>query len=148
MRPWARLLPFLFSQLACQSKELPPNRPLAVFVMKQDNITVELEIADDDVERQRGLMFRHDLAGNAGMLFIFPNEDKHAFWMKDTYIPLDIIFITADLQVADVIANAEPLSLDIRSIDVPTRYAIEVNGGFAQRYNIVPQTQVRLVNVP
>lgn len=85
-----------------------------------------LEVADTPETRARGLMFRHDLAPDRGMVFVFPEEDVHTFYMKNTYIPLDMIFVGSDLTVRGVVEDARPLTLDIRSVDRPSRYVVEV----------------------
>lgn len=98
------------------------------------NATVVVEIADSDEERSLGLMNRESLAKNAGLLFVFPDEAKRSFWMKNTKMPLDIIFISSDLIIVDMQTmkpcEAEPCRT------YPSRgaakYALEVNRGFAE----------------
>src|SRR6056297_767591 len=72
-----------------------------------DNKKINVEIADSDKERQKGLMNRTSLCNKCGMLFIFDDERKHSFWMKNTLIPLDIIFINSKLKVVDIF-HAQP----------------------------------------
>lgn len=124
--------------------------PAQVFLNAKDGATIQVtvEIADTPASRNQGLMYRQSLADNAGMLFLFANETVHAFWMKNTLIPLDMIFIRADMSVAGVVENAEPMTETSRSVNAPTQYVLEVNGGFAAKYGVGAGTRVRFENVP
>ena len=96
-------------------------------------IRINAEIADDNHERMNGLMFRENLEENSGMLFIFENEEMQTFWMKNTMIPLDIIFIGNNFEIVDI-KSAEPCSKDpckLYASSGPARYILEVNAGFA-----------------
>ncbi len=108
---------------------------------------VSVSIARTDAERERGLMFVQDLPADDGMLFIFDDESRLAFWMKNTYIPLDMIFIRSDMTVAGVVANAKPLTLETRGVNEPSRYVVEVNGGWAAAHGVGPGTKVRFENI-
>lgn len=103
-----------------------------------------LEQACDAQAQARGLMFRRSLAATAGMIFIFDADAPRAFWMKNTYIPLDMIFVGSDLRVVGVVPQAEPQSLTERGPKAPSRYVIELAGGTAQRLGIQTGTLVRL----
>jgi uncharacterized protein len=127
---------------------LVPASPTAVFKTRDHTTSVTLEIADTDATRQRGLMFRGSLKPDNGMLFIFPHASKLSFWMKNTLIPLDIIFIDETLHVVGVVANAQPLSLEPRSVSKPSKYVIEVNGGFAAKHGIESGCEVILKSLP
>lgn len=88
-----------------------------------------VEIFDDIDERQRGLMFRESLASNSGAFFIFEDEDKHAFWMKNVKFPIDIIWLDENYKVVDLKENAETC-VDICNIYFPkekAKYVLEVN---------------------
>lgn len=102
-----------------------------------------IEIADDAAERERGLMFRESLATGAGMLFIYEHPQKVAFWMKNTLIPLDMIFIGADGRVNQVHANAVPG--DQTGIPGPdeTLMVLEINGGLAGRLGLEEGAELR-----
>jgi uncharacterized protein len=99
---------------------------------------VRVEIADTAEAREMGLMYRQHLAQNAGMLFIFKAPHPLTFWMKNTEIPLDMIFADADGIVMGIVANAEPFSERQLSVAGNSQYVLEVNGGFAQRHGIRP----------
>ena len=101
-------------------------------------IKINVEIADDNAEMEKGLMFREKLNENEGMLFVFGEEALHAFWMKNTLIPLDIIFIDENFDIIDikhaVPCKAEPCELYKPS--KPAKYVLEVNEGFAEKNSI------------
>ena len=99
--------------------------------------TFEVEIADTQLERAQGLMFRKELKENSGMLFTFPESDKHSFWMKNTFIPLDIIWIDENFKIVYIYENAQPCR-DICDSITPSkdaRYVLEINSGLAEKYN-------------
>jgi hypothetical protein len=93
-------------------------------------------------------MDRASLPENAGMLFIFDETSVHAFWMKDTLIPLDMIFIDDEGLIAGVVERAEPRTLAPRSVGRPSRYVLEVNGGWSAAHGIRAGDRVRFENVP
>ncbi|MBM4417194.1 MAG: DUF192 domain-containing protein [Chloroflexi bacterium] len=96
---------------------------------------VRIEIADTDAARARGLMERRSLAGDAGMLFIFPGDTDGGFWMRNTLIPLSIAFIDAGGKIV-ALADMQPLSEEIHRPDRRYRYALEVNQGYFAREGI------------
>ncbi len=104
---------------------------------------VTVELARTGSERERGLMFRQSLESGRGMLFIFPTSERLQFWMKNTYIPLDMIFIDADLKVVGIEENAEPLTLTARGPAVLARYVLEVPGGWSKKTGIEIGSKVR-----
>jgi uncharacterized membrane protein (UPF0127 family) len=111
-------------------------------------ISVAVEIARTPGEIRRGLMHRTSLPPDAGMLFLFPRASALYFWMKDTIVPLDMIFVGADLVVAGVVANAEPGSLAPRGIPgVTSQYVVEVNAGWARVHHVGAGVPVELVGV-
>ncbi|MCX7959168.1 MAG: DUF192 domain-containing protein [Deltaproteobacteria bacterium] len=116
----------------------------------RENILIanfSVEVASTDEERQKGLMFRKSLPEDAGMLFIFRNDAMHSFWMKNTYIPLDMIFIGSDMNVAGVFRNAVPLSEESISIDRPSRYVLEINAGLSEKYGIDENSKAVFINI-
>lgn len=103
----------------------------------------KMEIAANDASRETGLMRRTHLARDAGMLFDFGKPLMAAFWMKDTPLPLDILFVRADGTISTVAANAVPFSTaEIVSAE-PIRVVIEINGGLARTLGIMPGDRVR-----
>lgn len=111
-------------------------------------VRVRVEVVHKHEDRQRGLMFRKQLAPDAGMLFVFEAPQQLTFWMRNTYLPLDMVFITADMSVLGVVENAQPLTDDKRSVPGLSRYVLEVNAGFARRHGIVSGTVVRFADLP
>ena len=97
-----------------------------------------VELATNDAERERGLMFRKELPEGRGMLFDFEREAPVAFWMHNTYIPLDMIFIRADGRILRIAENAEPLSDRLIPSGGPVRAVLEVIGGTARKLGIAP----------
>jgi hypothetical protein len=108
-------------------------------VIFPDGHVVSVEIAADDELRAQGLMFRDHLRPGTGMLFLFNEDDDHAFWMKNTLIPLDMIWIGADQRVAHVKYNVPPCKIEncpSYPTGVMSRYVLEVAGGEAQQHGI------------
>jgi len=109
---------------------------------------VAVAVARTEPERERGLMYVNYLPMDDGMLFIFDEDSVQMFWMKNTLIALDMIFIRADMTVAGVVANAKPLTLETRGVNEPSRYVLEVNGGWAAAHGVGPGTKVKFENIP
>ncbi len=103
----------------------------------------QVEIAADDASRERGLMDRRYMAANQGMLFEFDRDAPVAFWMKDTYIPLDMIFIAPAGAVTHIVANAEPLSERVIPSGGPCVAVLELNGGTAASIGLKVGDKVR-----
>lgn len=90
-----------------------------------------VEVADDPASQEKGLMFRRHLAADAGMIFPFPKPEMVIFWMKNTYIPLDILFVRSDGTVSSVAAHATPMSTTAIPSTEPILAVIELNAGRA-----------------
>ena len=101
-----------------------------------------VEIADNDADRAKGLMFRKELPEGRGMLFDFHREQEVSFWMENTYIPLDMIFIRGDGRILRIAENTEPLSTRIIPSGGPVRAVLEVIGGTARKLGIAPGDRV------
>ncbi len=101
-----------------------------------------VELAVTDEERARGLMFRKELPVGQGMLFDFKRDQIVTMWMRNTYIPLDMIFIRADGRIARIAADTQPLSEQIISSGVPVRSVLEVIGGTAKKLGITAGDRV------
>jgi uncharacterized protein len=95
-----------------------------------------VEIADTEAQREKGLMFRKNLPDGQGMLFDFKREQDVSFWMQNTYIPLDMIFIRGDGSILRIVENAEPLSTRLIPSGGPVLAVLEVIGGTAHRLGI------------
>lgn len=96
------------------------------FIEINDN-KINIEIADNEIERSKGLMFREKLCNNCGMLFVYENEDERSFWMKNTLIPLDIIFIDENFIITNI-ENAVPCKKEnCDNYNGRAKYVLEVN---------------------
>jgi len=115
---------------------------------KQGDVTVSVEVADTPDERSLGLMYRKELAADAGMLFLFDEPQHLTFWMKNTVLPLDMIFITADRRVLGVVKNATPFTQTSRSVPGESQYVLEVNAGFSDKHGVADGDTVTFQGVP
>jgi uncharacterized protein len=116
---------------ACQAQP-------TVIIQTRENreLTFQVEVADTPAKRELGLQYRRDLAADRGMIFLFPTESHHSFWMKNTPIPLDIIFINRDRKIVGIVEQAVPFSTDSRSVPAASQFVLEINGGLAGRYGV------------
>jgi uncharacterized protein len=155
--------------LACQAPEAqgkPPTPPPQTNVTAKDYVMqplprafvrlhdafggvhrVEVEVAATPEARTRGLMWRTELAAGKGMLFLFPEEQVQSFWMRNTLIPLDMIFITTGMKVAGIVERAEPRTLTGRSVGVPSQFVLEVPGGWSQSVGVTKGSTVEFEGV-
>jgi len=113
----------------------PPPGPQVVVQQGGATATVTVEFASTPQERQQGLMFREELHPDAGMLFLFPNNTGGGFWMKNTYVPLDIAYISADGTVVDI-KQGKPRDETVLVPSSQYRYVLEVNQGWFQRHGL------------
>jgi uncharacterized membrane protein (UPF0127 family) len=109
---------------------------------KQGVHTFTVELANTDEERSRGLMNRRELPEGRGMLFDFKQDVNVTMWMKNTYIPLDMIFIRADGRIQRIAENTEPESTRVIAAGAPVRAVLEVIGGTARKLGIAPGDRV------
>jgi uncharacterized membrane protein (UPF0127 family) len=98
--------------------------------------TIDIEIASDDLERERGLMWRRSMERDQGMLFIMERSEMQSFWMLNTYLSLDIIFVDSDKRIVNIASNTKPQSLDPVRSTGPAKYVVEVLGGFCAEKRI------------
>jgi uncharacterized protein len=124
------------------------QRPAVVIEPKSGPpVKVIVEVADTADAQTRGLMYRNHLDADAGMIFLFPGESDRAFWMKNTPLPLDMIFIAKDGRIAGIHANAEPFTLKTISVGAPSQAVLEVNGGFAAAHGLAVGDRVTYRNI-
>jgi uncharacterized membrane protein (UPF0127 family) len=118
----------------------PPSAPLPVTSVTIDTARgpakFKVEVAADDTSREYGLMNRKHMAANDGMLFDFISPQQVAFWMKDTILPLDMLFVDANGKILNIKQNATPFSLLPIPSAGPIRAVIEINGGRAKALGI------------
>jgi uncharacterized membrane protein (UPF0127 family) len=110
-------------------------------------VTFNVEIADTASKRELGLQYRRELAMDRGMLFLFPHEREQSFWMKNTPIALDLIFINKDRQIAGIVEQTAPFSLDSRSVRAASQFVLEINGGLSRRHGIRSGDTVRFEGI-
>jgi len=119
------------------------ERSSLVIVTAAREIKFDIDMATTEPQREHGLMFRKQLGAYEGMLFDFFREQPVAFWMKNTLIPLDMVFIAADGTVRHVHANAVPMSTDTIPSEAAVRAVLEINGGTARLLGIKPGDKVK-----
>ncbi len=130
------------SPTACKGQaEIRPLQPLQI-VTPRGRTAFQVEVADSHTERQYGLMCRRTLAANRGMLFDFQRPQLLAFWMRNTLIPLDIIYIGADGRVVSVVANARPLDETPLPSNGVARAVLELAGGRAAQLGLLPGDRI------
>ena len=103
----------------------------------------QVELATDNAQREQGLMFRQSMAADAGMLFIYDRAQPVAMWMRNTYIPLDMLFIAADGHIVNIRQRAVPHSEENIASDGPVKAVLELNGGIVSRLGIKPGDLVK-----
>jgi uncharacterized membrane protein (UPF0127 family) len=128
---------------SAQSAEIKFKRSSLTVVTGAREIKFEVELALNDAERARGLMFRDKLGPYDGMLFDFYQEAPVSFWMKNTLIPLDMVFIAGDGTIRHIHANAVPHSTDTVPSEFPVRAVLEINGGSAKLLGIKAGDKVK-----
>ena len=148
--PQLLLLPLLFLAFIasdCGGDALPKattsERATVTVSAGGKSTTVTVEVAATDRQRQQGLMLRQTMADDAGMLFVFPTDTSVGFWMRNTYLPLDIAYIDASGKVLEV-RNAQPLDETSLTPKSPYRYTLEVNQGWFARHGFGPGATVTL----
>lgn len=134
---------------ACSHSAAQQRRePEVILATRAGEQHVKVEIARSDPDRQRGLMYRQKLEAGRGMIFLFEHPQRLAFWMKNTYIPLDMIFIGADKRVVYVEENAEPLTTQARGpADEDSQFVLEVPGGWARAHGVERGVAVKFVDI-
>ena len=130
----------LFAPLAGAGDTCDPNK--IEIIAGPENLTFTIEIADDPAEQARGLMFRPSLPVDAGMLFIFEPPRPASFWMRNTMIPLDMIFIEDSGRVESIAERNDPYSQRTSSSLGDVRAVLEINGGLSRQLGIAAGTQV------
>lgn len=128
--------------------ESPAQPPHVVFRTPSGEVAIQVEVASKPAEIQRGLMFRKEMGQYEGMLFVFPRQKVQRFWMKNTFIPLDMIFVNSRMEVVGVVTGAEPLTEVYRSVPAPAKYVVEVVAGFVVRHGVGRGGTMEMHHVP
>jgi uncharacterized protein len=127
----------------------PKAAPARVIIHAKSGPAVfEVELALDEPSQERGLMFRKEVPPGTGMLFVFPAESPRVFWMKNTLVPLDMLFLSKARTIVGIIENAEPLTLTPRDPHVPAQSVLELAGGTAFARGFKVGDSVDFENVP
>src|SRR5512144_1336235 len=121
LRVWLLAVLAAAAASACKTAPTPATVTIDTGARK---VPFKVELAITAAEHERGLMFREHLDPDAGMLFISDSPHPQVFWMKNTLIPLDMIFIGADWRIAGIVENAEPKTLTSRDVGVPSQYVL------------------------
>lgn len=144
---------FVFSNLITNKQEINPQLEKAVssktiysftkegelsFNDSKGNLisSIDIEIADTDEQRQLGLMYRDKMEEDQGMLFIFDREAPQAFWMHNTILPLDIIYVNSKMEIVHIVKNAKPFDDTSLPSIKPAQYVVEVIAGYSDKYNL------------
>lgn len=130
---------------AAPAEEIPFVREGTLALLRGDEVvqTIGIEIAETDSTRARGMMGRTTFPDDSGMLFIFDREEVQSFWMANTPLALDLLFIDADSEIVDIHRYARPFSPDNITSSAPARFVLEVPAGFADTYGITETDRVR-----
>jgi uncharacterized membrane protein (UPF0127 family) len=139
----AALVALMAGPALAQSSEITFKKSSLVVVTASREIKFDVELALNDAERARGLMYREKLGPYDGMLFDFYQDAPVSFWMKNTLIPLDMLFIAGDGTIKHIHPNATPLSTDAIPSQFPVRAVLEINGGSARLLGIKPGDKVK-----
>ena len=134
-RSFLALFFILLSSAACSEATLPQvGAELELPTGKKIDLT--LEVANTNTQRAKGLMFRKSLPEQHGMIFLFDQDIDHRFWMKNTYISLDLLYINAEFKVVGILERLTPLSEESRGVGVPNRYVVELPAGSVAQLGI------------
>lgn len=136
------LLAVLAGPLSCRSD------PRVVISTKGGkDVALRVEVADTPAKRTQGLQYRTELADDQGMLFLFPTEEVQSFWMKNTPIPLDMIFIGSNRRIVGIIHEAVPFSTASLSVGAPSQFVLEIRGGLSRLRGIEVGDPARFENI-
>lgn len=111
-------------------------------------VVFHVEVALTSEQHARGLMYRTQMDPDAGMIFVFDEPSIQTFWMRNTYLPLDMIFIGADRRIVGVVPDAVPETDTERRVGAPSQYVLEIGGGLAARLGIHRGAEVDFQNIP
>ena len=126
----------------------PTTMPKVYLSTPQGDRAVSVEIVATEAKIERGLMYREHLPPDEGMLFLMREERIWSFWMRNTLIPLDMIFIAKNMTIAGIVENAEPRTDTLREVDTPSLYVLEVNAGYCAAHKVAAGAKVRFEGVP
>lgn len=131
--------------LKIESPEIEFTKEAEVSIIKNGNVLkiIDVEYANTPEERNLGLMYRKSMAENQGMLFLFPEEEFRSFYMKNTEIPLDIIYLDKDKKIVSIAKNAKPFDETSLPSEAPAMYVLEINGGLSDKWQLEKGDEIR-----
>ena len=132
----------LFTAFGCQAQP-----KVIISTQAGRELSFQVEIADTPAKRELGLQYRRELAADRGMIFLFPTEHEQSFWMKNTPLPLDMIFINRDRKIVGIVERAVPYSTEARRVSGGSQYVLEINGGLSRRYGFKAGDSVRFEGI-
>jgi len=138
MRPWARAIIILLAILSAPS--VFANQSRILLQTPLDQVYLDVEIADDPIERAEGLMGREDIMPGQGMLFVFDDEYPRSFWMKNTPLSVDILFFDAEGRWVSSQLSTTPFSTKTLPSGLPAQYALEILAGESERLGLGEDT--------
>ena len=128
------------SETKSLTKEISFTKDGELTIMKAENdsivATLDIEIANDEYKTQTGLMYRHSMPNNQGMLFIFDDSQQRSFYMKNTEFALDIIYFNSEKEIVSIRKNAKPYDQTSLPSETPSQYVLEVNAGLSDKWNL------------
>jgi uncharacterized membrane protein (UPF0127 family) len=131
-----------------QTTAAPLSKATVTIDTGERQLGFSVELALTPAEQNRGLMFRQSLDAAQGMLFVFDQQAVHTFWMKNTLIPLDMLFIDKDRRIVGIVENAEPQTETGRSVGKPSQYVLEIGGGLSSKLGFRAGQPVDFQGVP
>lgn len=141
------LLFFVTSYAGAVAQETFPSEKLEIVSTSGKTHAFNVEVASSDGQRQQGLMFRKSMGDDRGMLFDFKEDRDVMMWMKNTFIPLDMLFISKAGKITHIHPNAVPHSEDIISSNGRVRYVLELNGGAAKKLGLAVGDTVKTAQI-
>lgn len=128
--------------------EKPPVLRTATLTFTEPKVeAVTVEIAENDHDRQRGLMYRRAMPQDRGMIFRFDEKEDHSFWMHNTCIPLDMLYLDDDGLIVGIEENTPTMTDETFSVGCPSRYVLELNAGWTRAHGVKPGQKVKLDGV-
>ncbi len=125
----------------------PADAPKVILGTDKGDVTVDVEVVATEAKIERGLMYRQHMPPDDGMLFLLGENKDWKFWMRNTLIPLDMIFIRADMTIAGIVQNAEPKTDTLREVGQPSLYVLEVNAGWTASHGVKKDGKVQFAHV-
>ncbi len=131
------------------TKEISFTKEGELTLLKAENdsiiSTLDIEIADDEYSTQTGLMYRHSMAENQGMLFVFNDSRQRSFYMKNTEIPLDIIYLNSDKEIVSFQKNAKSFDETSLPSEAASQYVLEINAGLSDKWKLKKGDKIQFI---